>query len=67
MHTNVKSCPRSQALFYDQLSRIISETKNISDEFLEYLSEFVSKEFINTHMVELSSYKYIFTSSLFNI
>ncbi|XP_054004824.1 Fanconi anemia group D2 protein homolog isoform X1 [Hylaeus anthracinus] len=54
---NVKNCPRSQALFYDQLTLIISETQDIDTEFIKNLSNFIEEEFVNTYMIDKSSYR----------
>ncbi|XP_047357363.1 Fanconi anemia group D2 protein isoform X3 [Vespa velutina] len=54
--TAVKSCPRSQALFYDQLAQVISQTKNIHEEFLRCVTIYIQDELINTYMVNKSDY-----------
>ncbi|KAK2582685.1 hypothetical protein KPH14_004959 [Odynerus spinipes] len=54
--TAVKSCPRSQALFYDQLAQVISQTECINEEFLRYVTIYIQDEFINTYMVNKSDY-----------
>ncbi|XP_076619726.1 fancd2 isoform X1 [Colletes latitarsis] len=53
---NVKNCPRSQALFYDQLTSIISQTQETDIEFITKLSNYIEEEFINTNMIEKLCY-----------
>lgn len=57
--SNVRNCPRSQALFYDQLTCIILQTQNINPKFIKYLTNYIEEEFINTNMINKSSYRYI--------
>ncbi|KAI4496893.1 hypothetical protein M0804_000703 [Polistes exclamans] len=52
----VKSYPRSQALFYDQLAQVISQTESINEEFLQYVVAYLQEELINTYMVNKSDY-----------
>lgn len=54
--TAVKSCPRSQALFYDQLAQIISQTDGIHEEFIQYVATYIQDEFISTYMINKSEY-----------
>ncbi|XP_076181761.1 fancd2 isoform X2 [Ptiloglossa arizonensis] len=54
---NVKNCPRSQALFYDQLTHIISQTQEIDAEFIKTLSNYIEEEFINTNMIDKLCYR----------
>ncbi|XP_076664603.1 fancd2 [Andrena cerasifolii] len=53
---NVTNCPRSQALFYDQLTRIISEAQEIHTDFIKNLTSYIEKEFVDTHMIDKTSY-----------
>ncbi|XP_029048341.1 Fanconi anemia group D2 protein homolog isoform X1 [Osmia bicornis bicornis] len=54
---NVKTCSRSKALFYDQLTCIISQTQNINEQFLENLKDYIEEEFINENMIDKTSYR----------
>ncbi|XP_076295821.1 fancd2 isoform X1 [Lasioglossum baleicum] len=53
---NVKNCPRSKALFYDQLTRIISQTQEIDAEFIQNLTNYIEEEFVNENMIDKDSY-----------
>ncbi|KAG7203733.1 hypothetical protein KM043_013761 [Ampulex compressa] len=53
---SVKNCQQSQALFYDQLSDIIMSTESISTEFLQSITICVEEEFINSYMIDKSTY-----------
>ncbi|CAK9805328.1 Fanconi anemia group D2 protein homolog [Anthophora plagiata] len=53
---NVKTCPGSQALFYDQLTCIISQTQDINTEFIQNLTNYIEEEFVNTYMINKTSY-----------
>lgn len=55
---NVKNCPRSKALFYDQLSCIVLQTQIIDAEFMSNLTNYIEEEFVSTNMIEKTSYKY---------
>lgn len=55
--TAVKSCPRSKALFYDQLAQVISQTGYIHEEFLRCVTIYIQDELINTYMVNKLDYK----------
>ncbi|XP_043521887.1 Fanconi anemia group D2 protein homolog isoform X2 [Frieseomelitta varia] len=55
--SNVRNCPRSQALFYDQLTCIILQTENINAKFIKNLTNYIEEEFINTNMINKSSYR----------
>ncbi|KOX76250.1 Fanconi anemia group D2 protein like protein [Melipona quadrifasciata] len=55
--SNVRNCPRSQALFYDQLTCIILQTQNINAKFIKNLTNYIEEEFINTNMINKSSYR----------
>ncbi|CAL7944778.1 unnamed protein product [Xylocopa violacea] len=54
---NVKSCPWSKALFYDELTCIISQIRNINPEFIRVLINYIKEEFVNTNMVDKTSYR----------
>ncbi|KAF7395961.1 hypothetical protein HZH68_010011 [Vespula germanica] len=54
--TAVKSCPRSKALFYDQLAQVISQTGYIHEEFLRCVTIYIQDELINTYMVNKLDY-----------
>lgn len=54
---NTKNCPRSQALFYDQLTRIISEAQEIHTDFIKNLTSYIEKEFVDTNMIDKTSYR----------
>ncbi|OAD52770.1 Fanconi anemia group D2 protein [Eufriesea mexicana] len=54
---NVKSCPRSQALFYDQLICIISQTQCINTKFMKNLTDYIEEEFVNANMIDKTNYK----------
>ncbi|XP_003701839.3 fancd2 [Megachile rotundata] len=54
---NVKTCPRSNALFYDQLTCIISETENVDIQFIKSLTNYVEEEFINVNMIDKTNYR----------
>lgn len=53
----VKNCPRSRALFYDQIGRVIADTKNIDSSFLEEITEQFQEEFVNDYMSDLNDYR----------
>ncbi|XP_076380583.1 fancd2 isoform X2 [Megalopta genalis] len=53
---NVKNCPRSKALFYDQLTRIIEQTQEIDAEFIQNLTNYIEEEFINESMIDKDNY-----------
>ncbi|XP_017797384.1 PREDICTED: Fanconi anemia group D2 protein [Habropoda laboriosa] len=53
---NVKTCPGSQSLFYDQLTCIISQTEDINTEFIQNLANYIEEEFVNTNMINKASY-----------
>ncbi|XP_076231297.1 fancd2 [Calliopsis andreniformis] len=53
---NVKNCPRSQALFYDQLTRIIFESQKVDMEFMKNLTNYIEEEFVNTNMIDKTNY-----------
>ncbi|XP_014473456.1 PREDICTED: uncharacterized protein LOC106743781, partial [Dinoponera quadriceps] len=48
----VRSCPKSQPLFYDQLEQIIAQTEFINTEFLKKISHCIEDEFVNTYMTD---------------
>ncbi|XP_017884554.1 Fanconi anemia group D2 protein-like [Ceratina calcarata] len=54
---NVNNCPRSQALFYDQLSSIILETKNVNTDFIKSLADHIEEQFVNTNMINKTNYR----------
>lgn len=49
---SVKSCSKSQPLFYDQLAQIIAETESIDTNFLQTISNRIEDEFVNTYMTD---------------
>ncbi|XP_011267104.1 Fanconi anemia group D2 protein [Camponotus floridanus] len=49
---NVKSCSKSQPLFYDQLAQIIAETETINVNFLHKITNHIEDEFVNTYMTD---------------
>ncbi|XP_066600487.1 Fanconi anemia group D2 protein homolog [Prorops nasuta] len=50
----VKTCQRSKALFYDQLTQVIENTKDINNNFLSNIAENFEHEFINTYMIDIT-------------
>ncbi|XP_011498526.1 PREDICTED: Fanconi anemia group D2 protein homolog [Ceratosolen solmsi marchali] len=51
----LKSCVKSQALFYDQLGQVITNTDNIDDQFLSDITNFFEDNFINNCLVECNN------------
>ncbi|KAG5321533.1 FACD2 protein, partial [Acromyrmex heyeri] len=49
---NVKSCYKSQSLFYDQLTQIIEQTEHINIVFIEKINSYIENEFVNTYMTD---------------
>ncbi|CAL1683048.1 unnamed protein product [Lasius platythorax] len=49
---SVKSCSRSQPLFYDQLAQVIAETETININFLHKITNCIEDEFVNTYMTD---------------
>ncbi|EZA54061.1 hypothetical protein DMN91_000826 [Ooceraea biroi] len=49
---SVKSCSKSQPLFYDQLSQVIVQTEHINANFLQKITSCIEDEFINTYMTD---------------
>lgn len=45
MTLGIKLCRRSQALFYDRMSIVVSETENIDTEFLRVISSYFEDAF----------------------
>ncbi|XP_078052345.1 Fanconi anemia complementation group D2 isoform X2 [Augochlora pura] len=54
--SNIKNCPRSKALFYDQLARIIEQTEETDAEFIQNLANYIEEEFINENMIDKDNY-----------
>ena len=57
VRAGVKNCPRSQALFYDYMGRIIADTTNIENDFLTDITEKFQEEFVDTYMTDLNDYR----------
>lgn len=53
-----KNCPQSQALFYDQIGRVIADTKEIDTDFLKALTIKFQDEFVDAYMTDLNNYRY---------
>ncbi|KZC11603.1 PREDICTED: Fanconi anemia group D2 protein homolog [Dufourea novaeangliae] len=53
---NVKNCPRSKALFYDQLTRIIYQAQEIDADFIQNLTSYIEEEFVNANMTDKDNY-----------
>ncbi|XP_018349683.1 PREDICTED: Fanconi anemia group D2 protein [Trachymyrmex septentrionalis] len=49
---NVKSCYKSQSLFYDQLTQVIEQTEHINIVFIEKINSYIENEFVNTYMTD---------------
>ncbi|KAL6256143.1 hypothetical protein P5V15_012263 [Pogonomyrmex californicus] len=49
---SVKSCSKSQPLFYDQLTQIITQTEHININFVQKISNCIEDEFVNTYMID---------------
>ncbi|XP_077272811.1 Fanconi anemia complementation group D2 [Temnothorax americanus] len=49
---SVKSCCKSQPLFYDQLAQIIERTELININFVQKISNCIEDEFVNTYMTD---------------
>lgn len=49
---SVKSCSKSQPLFYDQLAQVIAETETININFLHKITNYIEDEFVNTYMTD---------------
>jgi len=51
---SVRSCSKSQPLFYDQLAQIITQTEHINTNFLQKITNCIEDEFVNTYMTDKS-------------
>jgi len=49
---SVRSCSKSQPLFYDHLAQVIAQTELIDTDFLQKISNCIEDEFINTYMMD---------------
>ncbi|KYN22801.1 Fanconi anemia group D2 protein [Trachymyrmex cornetzi] len=49
---NVKSCYKSQSLFYDQLTQVIEQTEHINIVFIKKINSYIENEFVNTYMTD---------------
>jgi len=49
---SVRSCSKSQPLFYDQLAEVIAQTELINVDFLQKICKCVEDEFVNTYMTD---------------
>lgn len=49
---SVKSCCKSQPLFYDQLAEVIAQTELINIDFVQKISNCIEDEFVNTYMTD---------------
>ncbi|XP_018406104.1 PREDICTED: Fanconi anemia group D2 protein homolog [Cyphomyrmex costatus] len=49
---NVKSCYKSQSLFYDQLTQVIEQTEHINIGFIEKINNYIENEFVNTYLTD---------------
>jgi len=52
---SVRSCSKSQPLFYDQLAQVIAQTEYINTNFLQKITNRIEDEFVNTYMTDKSS------------
>ncbi|KAJ8676403.1 hypothetical protein QAD02_012190 [Eretmocerus hayati] len=52
--SSLKSCIRSQALFYDQLEQVIANSSNVSDDFLSKITIYFEDIFVSSCLVETS-------------
>nr|XP_012219220.1 PREDICTED: Fanconi anemia group D2 protein homolog isoform X1 [Linepithema humile] len=52
---SVRSCSKSQPLFYDQLAHVIAQTELINTDFLQKISNCIEDEFVNTYMTDKQS------------
>lgn len=50
---SVRSCSKSQPLFYDQLAQVIAQTEHINTDFLQKISNCIEDEF--TYMTDKQS------------
>ncbi|XP_032687393.1 Fanconi anemia group D2 protein isoform X2 [Odontomachus brunneus] len=48
----VRSCSKSQPLFYDQLAQIIAQTEFINTNFVKKISNSIEDEFVNIYMTD---------------
>ncbi|XP_036138337.1 Fanconi anemia group D2 protein homolog [Monomorium pharaonis] len=48
---SVKSCCKSQPLFYDQLAQVIAETE-LNNDFVQKINNCIENEFVNTYMID---------------
>jgi len=49
---SVKSCYKSQPLFYDQLAQVIEQTELINIDFVQKVNSCIEDEFITTYMTD---------------
>lgn len=49
---SVRSCSKSQPLFYDQLAQVIAQTELINTDFLQKINSCIEDEFVNTYMTD---------------
>lgn len=47
---SVKSCYKSEPLFYDQLAQVIEQTELINIDFVKKISSRIEDEFVTTYM-----------------
>jgi hypothetical protein len=52
---SVRSCSKSQPLFYDQLAQVIAQTEHINTNFLQKITSHIEDEFVNIYMTDKSS------------
>ncbi|XP_043270233.1 Fanconi anemia group D2 protein [Venturia canescens] len=57
IRVNVKTCPRSRALFYDRIGSVVADTKSIDPSFLQEITERFQDEFVNDYMSDLEDYR----------
>lgn len=49
---SVKSCCKSQPLFYDQLAQVIEQTEFINIDFVQKINNTIEDQFVNTYMTD---------------
>lgn len=49
---SVKSCYKSQPLFYDQLAQVIEQTELINIDFVQKVNSCIEDEFVTTYMTD---------------
>lgn len=53
----VKTCPRSRALFYDQMAEVVANTKNLDENFLDVFTDHFTSELISIYLADINEYR----------